>query len=142
MRVCVAGLWHLGCVSADCLAKMRHCVAGWDPDSTVVAALRNGMPPLFEPGLKELIREGLSSHRLSFHELPGAAGSDAEVIWVTFDTPVDDNDVAELAITRSYSWIRRRFDLWAGSQKHSIRDGVVKTVKFLKANEWILESRK
>ena len=96
MKVCVAGLWHLGCVTAACLAKMGHTVTGWDPGETTVAALKDGKPPLFEPGLEELVREGLSNRNLSFSEQADRATAGAKVIWVAFDTPVDENDVADV----------------------------------------------
>ena len=40
MNVAVLGLWHLGSVTAACLAHAGHDVAGWDPDETVVDAAR------------------------------------------------------------------------------------------------------
>lgn len=100
MKVCVAGLWHLGCVTAACLAKMGHTVTGWDPGETTVAALKDGHPPLFEPGLEELVREGLSNRNLSFAEQADRATAGAKVVWVAFDTPVDENDVADVDFVR------------------------------------------
>ncbi|MEI8206568.1 MAG: nucleotide sugar dehydrogenase, partial [Kiritimatiellales bacterium] len=96
MKVCVAGLWHLGCVTAACLAKMGHTVTGWDPDEAIVASLKDGKPPLLEPGLEELVREGLSKRSLSFSEQADHAIAGANVVWVAFDTPVDENDVADV----------------------------------------------
>jgi len=45
----------LGCVTAACVAE-RFPVIACDPDSKTVQDLRNGQPPIFEPGLKELNR--------------------------------------------------------------------------------------
>ncbi len=42
MKVCVQGLWHLGAVTASCLAEVGHEVCGFDFDSTVVHGLMNG----------------------------------------------------------------------------------------------------
>ena len=68
MNVCVYGLWHLGSVTAACLADLLPgaSIVGLDPDAAVVAALSGGRPPLFEPGLEELVRRGLDSGRLQF----------------------------------------------------------------------------
>lgn len=96
MKVCVAGLWHLGCVTAACLAKIGHTVTGWDPNEATVAALKEGKPPLFEPCLEDLVREGLSNRTLSFTERSDEAMAGAEVVWVAFDTPVDENDAADV----------------------------------------------
>jgi len=96
MNVVVLGLWHLGCVTAACAAKFESII-GLDFDPTVVAQLQNGKPPLFEPGLVELIGEGLQSERLNFSCDPVFACTGADLLWICYDTPVDDNDVADLA---------------------------------------------
>ena len=102
MRVTVHGLWHLGCVTAACLAERGHRVAGLDPDPAVVEGLKSGRPPLFEPGLAELIAAGVAAGRLSFTADPAEALRDAELVWIAFDTPVDERDEADVA------WVRAR----------------------------------
>ncbi|MEN9938081.1 MAG: hypothetical protein RLZZ387_4660 [Chloroflexota bacterium] len=101
MNIAVYGLWHLGCVTAACLAAAGNRVVGLDPDADVVAGLSGGRPPLFEPGLGELIVEGLSAGRLSFTTDPGVALGDADLLWVTFDTPVNERDEADVAFVRA-----------------------------------------
>jgi UDPglucose 6-dehydrogenase len=101
MRITVCGLWHLGCVTAACLAEAGHRVVGLDPDPAVVAALRAGRPPLFEPGLAELVAAGLAAGRLSFSSDPRDGLLDAELLWVAFDTPVDARDEADVASVRA-----------------------------------------
>jgi UDPglucose 6-dehydrogenase len=100
MRVAVYGLWHLGCVTAACLAEAGHDVVGLDPDDTLIDGLRQGVPPLHEPGLAELLVQGLHQGRLSFTS-DHAALRDTDVLWVTFDTPVNDQDEADVAFVRS-----------------------------------------
>ena len=56
MKVGVHGLWHLGCVTAACLAEGGHQVTALDPDADVVRELDAGRLPLHEPGLAELRR--------------------------------------------------------------------------------------
>src|SRR6185312_15222154 len=101
MRVVVYGLWHLGCVTAACLARAGHQVAGLDLDAPVVADLQCGQPPLHEPGLPELISAGLTSKHLTFHTDPSAALDRADILWVTFDTPVNEQDEADVAFVRA-----------------------------------------
>ena len=96
MRVCVQGLWHLGSVTAACLTSLGHEVVGLESDQIVVSTLNEGKAPLFEPDLDPLIAEGLKSDRLRFTSDMAAACKDAEILWVTFDTPVDDDDVADI----------------------------------------------
>ena len=95
MKIVVLGLWHLGCVTAACAAKVES-VIGVDFDTAVVTQFRNGKPPLFEPGLAELINEGVQSGSLAFSDNSDIACRDADLLWVCYDTPVDDNDVADL----------------------------------------------
>ena len=95
MRIVVLGLWHLGCVTAACCAKFRE-VVGLDFDPQTVENLRAGKPPIFEPRLNDLIRDGLVSGRLSFESDPAVALKDAELLWVAYDTPVGEDDRADL----------------------------------------------
>ncbi len=97
MKVCVLGLWHLGTVTAACLASGGHDVTGLDLDPVVVARLAAGTPPLFEPGLEALVQEGLAAGRLRFTTDVSKAVGDADIIWVAYDTPVDDDDRADVA---------------------------------------------
>jgi UDPglucose 6-dehydrogenase len=96
MKVAVLGLWHLGTVTAACLAAAGHEVTGVDFDRALVDGLVDGMPPLFEPGLEDLVRSGLASGRLRFTTDVGAAVGPADVVWIAFDTPVDDEDNADV----------------------------------------------
>lgn len=94
MRICVQGLWHLGSVTAACLAALGHEVVGFDFDSPAALNLAQGAAPVFEPGLEDLIRRGLASGNLSFSSNPECL-KDAEMLWVAYDTPVDDHDAAD-----------------------------------------------
>ena len=95
-RVCVFGLWHLGCVTAASLASLGFTVVGLDFDEARVAELNLGQPPIAEPGLADLVSEGLASGKLTFTTDSSTACVDTDVIWVTFDTPVDDQDRADV----------------------------------------------
>ncbi|MBU4011200.1 MAG: nucleotide sugar dehydrogenase, partial [Proteobacteria bacterium] len=96
MKVCVQGLWHLGSVTAGCLASVGHKVVGLDFDEDVIRGLRVGEPPIFEPGLEEMIRAGVDSERLEFVANPDELPSDIELLWIAYDTPVDEDDVADV----------------------------------------------
>lgn len=96
MKVVVLGLWHLGCVTAACSAEY-FTVVGLDFDEETIANLNRGRAPILEPGLNELIQHGLEAKRLSFTTDQRDALKNADVLWVCFDTPVDENDVADVA---------------------------------------------
>ncbi len=95
MKIAVFGLWHLGVVTAAALAKAGIEVIAYDPDSLVINELKKNKAPLYEPGLNELIAEGVQSKQLTFVSEPGTL-STVDFIWVTFDTPVDNNDIADV----------------------------------------------
>ncbi len=90
------GLWHLGTVTAACLAAGGHQVVGLDFDTVTVQGLEAGQPPLYEPGLEALVRRGLAEGRLHFGTDVADALEDANVVWVAYDTPVDDEDRADV----------------------------------------------
>jgi UDPglucose 6-dehydrogenase len=96
MRICVFGLWHLGCVTAACVSEHFPAI-GFDPDPAVIAGLQAGQLPILEPGLAELIEPGVSNGMLRYTSDPVEAVSEADIVWVTFDTPVDEDDRADLA---------------------------------------------
>jgi UDPglucose 6-dehydrogenase len=89
-------MWHLGCVTAACLASRGHDVIGLDFDRATIDALSAGTPPLLEPGLEGLIESGLAAGNLRFTTKLEEAVKDIEVLWVTYDTPVDDDDNADV----------------------------------------------
>ncbi len=94
MKLAVFGLWHLGSVTAACTAAANIPTVGIDLDRERIARLSAGEPPLYEPGLSELVRAGVASGALTF-STDVAAGGDADVVWVCHDTPVDEEDHAD-----------------------------------------------
>jgi len=96
MKVCVQGLWHLGSVTAACLASVGHQVVGLDDDPLTIEGLQAGKAPLLEPKLDELIAAGLMDRSLSFTTDAAVALAPAEIVWVAYDTPVDNDDHADV----------------------------------------------
>jgi len=97
MNIVVLGLWHLGSVTAACLAELGHSVIGLDESEEVVRMLQLGVSPVSEPGLNELLSQNLSTGRLKFvSQLDSETAYDA--LWVTIDTPVDDNDHGQVEV--------------------------------------------
>lgn len=93
MIVCVQGLWHLGAVTTACLAAAGHHVIGLDFDAAAIDKLRTGHAPIAEPGLDALLREHAARLELT---IDPAAAAKADVLWVAYDTPVDDEDRADV----------------------------------------------
>ena len=94
MKITVLGLWHLGCVTAACCSE-RFQVTGLDFDASEIEGLRAGKPPIFEPGLEQTIAANMAAGRLDFTSDPDAACRDAAVLWLTYDTPVNDDDESD-----------------------------------------------
>ena len=95
MNIAVAGLWHLGTVTAGCLANVGYNVVGYDQNVDTVLMLQQGSLPVNEPGLSELIETGMKSKLLSFTSDP-AAITECDIIWAAYDTPVDEHDQADV----------------------------------------------
>jgi len=95
MNITVLGLWHLGSVTAACCAKHFH-VIGLDFDAANISRLNSGQAPLLEPGLNDLLSAGLAAKRLSFTTDPQAACAKADILWLTYDTPVNENDESDV----------------------------------------------
>src|SRR5476649_2642787 len=97
VKLSVAGLWHLGTVTAACLASAGHNVTGFDADADVVRRLQaDGQPPIFEPGLHELIDRGRCDGRLRFVSNPQTAMQQAEIVCIALDTRIDQDDHADV----------------------------------------------
>jgi UDPglucose 6-dehydrogenase len=93
-RVAVAGLWHLGCVTAACCAR-HFQVTGIDFEPALIAELNQGRAPILEPGLNELLAAGLAAGQLRFTTDPKAACATADLLWLCYDTPVNDADESD-----------------------------------------------
>jgi UDPglucose 6-dehydrogenase len=94
MKITVLGLWHLGTVTAACCAR-HFPVAGLDFDAANIASLQAGRAPLLEPGLNDLLAAGLAAGQLSFTTDPATALRGSDVLWLCYDTPVNENDESD-----------------------------------------------
>lgn len=86
MRLSVIGCGYLGAVHAAAMASIGHEVVGIDIDERKIEALSKGEAPFFEPGLQEILSEGIASGCLRF-TTDMAAASGAEVHFVGVGTP-------------------------------------------------------
>src|SRR5215469_13394828 len=86
-RLPVLGTGYLGMTHAACMASEGFEVLGVDTDAEKVARLNAGQVPIFEPGLEELVQEGLRSGRLAFTTSYDQAAEFGEVHFVCVGTP-------------------------------------------------------
>ncbi|MDR6199304.1 UDPglucose 6-dehydrogenase [Microbacterium sp. SORGH_AS428] len=86
MKLSVIGCGYLGAVHAAAMASIGHEVVGIDVDQRKIDALSKGEAPFFEPGLQEILTEGITSGNLSF-TTDMAAAQGAKVHFVGVGTP-------------------------------------------------------
>ncbi|MEK7629048.1 MAG: nucleotide sugar dehydrogenase [Patescibacteria group bacterium] len=98
-KIAVVGLWHLGEIYSVGLAELGHHVVGISDDDIVIRNLLNNIPPLTEPELVELLEKNQSSKRLTY-TTDFSLIKNCEILWLTFDTPVDDQDEVDLSLIR------------------------------------------
>ena len=87
MRVGVIGTGHVGLPTAATLASIGHEVVATDADREKVESLSRGGMPFFEPGLEELVGQGVAAGRLSFATDPADVVGDASVVFLCVGTP-------------------------------------------------------
>ena len=97
-KICVIGLWHLGCVVSSCLADAGYKVYGVDFDAKIVNNLKKGKPPLYEPGLEELLIKNIRDKKINFTNSFEQALDMADFVFLALDTPIDEKDKLDLSI--------------------------------------------
>jgi GDP-mannose 6-dehydrogenase len=102
-QIAVLGLGYVGCVTAACLAKIGHHVIGVDRDPFKVDTVRSGRAPFFEPGLEDLVREGVAANRLGASVTLGEALAGADVALICVGTPSEKNGNLDLDQLRRVS---------------------------------------
>ncbi len=91
-KICVYGMYHLGLVTSACLASKNFQVTCLDPDKNTIDNLKKNIFPIYEPNVESYF----NNYRdfLNF-ENDISCVLESDCIWVTFDTPVDDQDIAD-----------------------------------------------
>ena len=95
--VAVIGTGYVGLTTGACLAHLGHQVVCADIDTERVESLRSGAIPFYEPGLAELVREGVQSGRLSFVLGGEHAVAEAEMVFLCVPTPQADDGSVDLS---------------------------------------------
>jgi len=96
-KIACLGLWHLGEIYSAGLAELGHEVIGISEDRELISNFQKNIPPLPEPELAGLIKKNREAGRLRYSQEFGDI-KECNVLWITFDTPVDDNDEVNLGV--------------------------------------------
>jgi len=89
MRLSMVGTGYVGLVTGTCLSNAGNDVVCLDIDLAKVEKLRNGISPIYEPGLDELLHHNIKAGRLSFTTDALAAHSNSDIIFICVGTPTD-----------------------------------------------------
>ena len=100
MKVAVFGLGYVGSVTAACLAANGHDVWGVDVDTAKVGPITEGHSPVVEPGLDELVAEGVTAGRLHATTDPRLALERADVSLICVGTPSTQAGSTDLTYIR------------------------------------------
>jgi len=107
VKIAVVGTGYVGLTTGTCLAHIGNDVTCIDVDESKVERLRKADVPIHEPGLPELVAEGISRNALRFTTDAVAAVADREVVLLCVPTPMSDDGSADLTyLTNAVNGIR------------------------------------
>ena len=96
MKITVFGAGYVGLVSGACLAEVGNHVLCVDIDTRKIQMLQKGELPIFEPGLKEMVRRNLDAGRLCFSTDIAVAVQHGTVQFIAVGTPPDEDGSADM----------------------------------------------
>ena len=91
MKLCMIGTGYVGLVSGVCFSDLGNTVYCVDNNSDKIKKLNNGIVPIYEPGLEELIKKNYRQKRLIFTTDIKKAVSKADIIFICGGTPTKKN---------------------------------------------------
>jgi UDPglucose 6-dehydrogenase len=96
MKVAIVGSGYVGLVTGTCFAEVGIDVMCVDIDLKKIESLKNGIIPIYEPGLEEMVHRNIKKGRLQFTTSLAEALQDCEVIFTAVGTPPDKDGSADL----------------------------------------------
>ncbi|HYO22066.1 MAG TPA: UDP-glucose/GDP-mannose dehydrogenase family protein [Flavisolibacter sp.] len=96
MKITVVGTGYVGLVTGTCLAETGNHVCCVDIDQRKVEKLRNGVMPIYEPGLEKLFDRNLKEERLHFTTSLEEGVEHGEIIFLALPTPPGEDGSADL----------------------------------------------
>lgn len=97
MHIAVVGTGYVGLVSGACFAEMGVQVTCIDTDEAKIEGLKQGVMPIYEPGLEEIVRRNVEAGRLSFSTSLTDCLEQVEVVFSAVGTPPEEDGSADLS---------------------------------------------
>jgi UDPglucose 6-dehydrogenase len=96
MRIAVVGTGYVGLVAGTCFAESGNTVTCIDIDEEKIRRLKDGVVPIYEPGLEELLRRNVHDGRLHFTTDYAEGVANAQVVFIAVGTPKGEDGSADL----------------------------------------------
>jgi len=96
MKIAVVGTGYVGLVSGTCFAETGITVTCVDIDKKKIENLKNGIIPIYEPGLENMVRNNVEKGRLFFSTSLEESLVDCETVFIAVGTPPDEDGSADL----------------------------------------------
>jgi UDPglucose 6-dehydrogenase len=96
MRIAVVGTGYVGLVAGTCFAESGNTVTCIDIDAEKIRRLHDGIVPIYEPGLEELLKRNVHDGRLRFTTDYAEAIPRAQAVFIAVGTPPGENGSADL----------------------------------------------
>lgn len=100
-NICVIGTGYVGLINGTCFADLGNKVVTVDIDEKKINDLKNGIMPIYEPGLKEMVERNVAAGRLGFTTSYEEGLRDAEFVFICVGTPEGVDGEADLKYVRS-----------------------------------------
>ena len=131
MKIAIVGTGYVGLVSGTCFAEMGAHVTCVDVDTQKIEKLKNGIMPIYEPGLEELVKRNVEYGRLQFTTDLTEVLDDVEVVFSAVGTPPDEDGSADLkyvlAVARQFGQNINKYTILV--TKSTVPVGTAKKVK-------------
>ena len=131
MNIAIVGTGYVGLVSGTCFAEMGAHVTCVDVDERKIEKLKNGIMPIYEPGLEELVKRNVDFERLMFTTDLTEVLDDVEVVFSAVGTPPDEDGSADLkyvlAVARQFGQHINKYTILV--TKSTVPVGTAKKVK-------------
>lgn len=101
MKITIFGTGYVGLVTGACLAEVGHNVLCVDVDESKIERLKQGIIPIYEPGLETIVRDNFNQGRLHFTTSAAEAVEFGEVQFIAVGTPPDEDGSADLQYVRA-----------------------------------------